>query len=184
IVDGDGAEQPWDGQAVGELLVRGATVASAYYKNPHDSAAFTDDGWFHTGDVASIDQDAVLQITDRTKDLIKSGGEWISSVDLENALMGHASVREAAVIAVPHEKWSERPLAVVVLAEGAGRFRSKVVVAGIESGDRVQILSGLSAGETVVSSGQFLIDSESNIDAELARMERAVDGVPDSEPAE
>ena len=114
IVDDAGQIQPWDGKAVGEIQVRGPWVTSGYYNNPTGAAQFTDDGWFRTGDVASIDPDGYVQITDRTKDLIKSGGEWISSVDMESTIMGHPKVLEAAVIAVPHEKWVERPLACVV----------------------------------------------------------------------
>jgi fatty-acyl-CoA synthase len=114
IVDDAGQIQPWDGKAVGEIQVRGPWVTSGYYNNPAGAAQFTDDGWFRTGDVASIDPDGYVQITDRTKDLIKSGGEWISSVDMESTIMGHPKVLEAAVIAVPHEKWVERPLACVV----------------------------------------------------------------------
>ncbi len=106
---------PWDGQSMGELEIRGAYVASAYYGSEEDGDRFTDDGWFKTGDIASIDPSGFLEIRDRSKDLIKSGGEWISSVALEGALMGHPAVAEAAVIAVPHPRWIERPLAAVVL---------------------------------------------------------------------
>ena len=112
-------EAPWDGKTVGELEVRGPWVASSYYNAPEEQHRWTADGWFRTGDVASIDPEGYVKIVDRTKDLIKSGGEWISSVDLENALMGHPAVLEAAVIAVPHPKWQERPLAVVVFKDGA-----------------------------------------------------------------
>ena len=114
IVADDGTVQPWNGQAVGEIQVRGPWVASSYYENPSGAAQFTADGWFRTGDVATIDPDGYVQITDRTKDLIKSGGEWISSVDMETTIMGHPEVLEAAVIAVPHPQWVERPLACVV----------------------------------------------------------------------
>jgi fatty-acyl-CoA synthase len=114
IVDDTGREQPWDGQSVGEIQVRGPWVASGYYNNPAGAAQVTPDGWFRTGDVASVDPEGYVQITDRTKDLIKSGGEWISSVDLERTIMDHPKVLEAAVIAVPHERWVERPLACVV----------------------------------------------------------------------
>ncbi len=114
IVDDAGAVQPWDGKSVGEIQVRGPWITSGYYNNPAGAAQFTEDGWFRTGDVAAIDPEGYVQITDRTKDLIKSGGEWISSVDLETTIMGHPKVLEAAVIAVPHEKWQERPLACVV----------------------------------------------------------------------
>ena len=114
IVDEIGAVQPWDGKSVGEIQVRGPWVTSGYYNNPSGAAQFTEDGWFRTGDVAAIDPEGYIQITDRTKDLIKSGGEWISSVDMETAIMGHPKVLEAAVIAVPHPQWQERPLACVV----------------------------------------------------------------------
>ena len=108
---------PWDGTTMGELRIRGPWIASEYYKDERTADAFRD-GWLYTGDIAVITKEGYIKITDRTKDLIKSGGEWISSVDLENALMSHPAVFEAAVIAVPHEKWQERPLACVVLHEG------------------------------------------------------------------
>ncbi|HLY25818.1 MAG TPA: long-chain fatty acid--CoA ligase [Aggregatilineales bacterium] len=108
-------EIPWDGKTMGELQVRGPWIAGSYY-NPVDPVNnFTKDGWFRTGDVVMIDHEGYIKIADRTKDLIKSGGEWISSLDLENAIMAHPAVAEAAVIAIPHQKWVERPLAVVVL---------------------------------------------------------------------
>jgi fatty-acyl-CoA synthase len=116
VVNEDGIA-PWDGKSVGELQVRGPWVTGSYYKLPK-SDSFTDDGWFRTGDVVTMLPEGYISITDRTKDLIKSGGEWISSVDLENAIMAHPAVKEAAVIAAPHPKWMERPLAVVVLKEG------------------------------------------------------------------
>jgi len=118
IVDEEGRELPWDGASMGELQVRGPWVVSAYYDNPESAERFTADGWFRTGDVATIDAEGYVQITDRTKDLIKSGGEWISSVDVENLIMSHPKVLEAAVIAVPHPKWVERPLACVVPKPG------------------------------------------------------------------
>jgi fatty-acyl-CoA synthase len=111
-------EAPRDGKTPGELEVRGPWVASSYYHAPEERDRWTADGWFRTGDVACMDQDGYIRIVDRIKDLIKSGGEWISSVDMENALMGHPAVREAAVIGVPHPKLQERPLAVVVLKDG------------------------------------------------------------------
>ncbi|MGQ0662181.1 MAG: 3-(methylthio)propionyl-CoA ligase [Pseudomonadota bacterium] len=115
VVDGAGAALPHDGKAVGELLVRGPWVTSGYYKDAAaNAAAFDGEGWFRTGDVVNIDADGYIQIIDRSKDLIKSGGEWISSIDLENAAVGHADVAEAAAIAVPHPKWQERPLLIVV----------------------------------------------------------------------
>src|SRR4051794_27664269 len=115
IVDGEGRRLPHDGVAVGELLVRGPWVISAYYNDETASkAAFDAEGWFRTGDVCAIDPDGFLRITDRSKDVIKSGGEWISSIDIENAAMGHPDVAEAAVIGLPHPKWAERPLLIVV----------------------------------------------------------------------
>jgi fatty-acyl-CoA synthase len=114
-----GTEVPWDGKAMGELHVRGPWVAKSYHLNPSEADKFTMDGWFRTGDVVTIDPEGYVRITDRAKDLIKSGGEWISSVDLENALMGHPAVREAAVIGLPHPRWSERPVACVVLKAGS-----------------------------------------------------------------
>jgi fatty-acyl-CoA synthase len=116
---GDQGEQPWDGRSVGEIQVRGPFITGSYHRVPQDPEKFTGDGWLRTGDVASVDELGFVRISDRTKDLIKSGGEWISSVDLENALMAHPAVAEAAVIAIPDEKWSERPLACVVVKAGA-----------------------------------------------------------------
>ena len=119
IVSDDGVELPWDGETMGELQARGPWVIRGYFKRDPTPEHFTADGWFRTGDVATMTPDGYMRITDRTKDLVKSGGEWISTVALEGALMGHDGVLEAAVIAVPDEKWSERPLAVVVrTAEG------------------------------------------------------------------
>lgn len=116
VVNEDG-EVPWDGKTMGELAVRGPWIASEYYKDDRTAEAFKD-GWLYTGDIAVMMEFGYLKLMDRTKDLIKSGGEWISSVDLENALMTHEDVFEAAVIAIPHEQWQERPLACVVLKEG------------------------------------------------------------------
>jgi fatty-acyl-CoA synthase len=113
----DDGEAPWDGKSPGELEVRGPWVASRYYAEAE--GRWTADGWFQTGDVATIDPDGTMKICDRTKDLIKSGGEWISSVDLENAIVGHPAVLEACVVAVPDARWAERPLAVVVLRDGS-----------------------------------------------------------------
>ena len=109
---------PWDGEAMGELEVRGPWVAAQYYNTIGPDARFTEDGWFRTGDIVTIAKEGCIELTDRAKDLVKSGGEWISSVALETALMGHPAVAEAAVVAVPHPKWDERPLAVVVLKAG------------------------------------------------------------------
>jgi fatty-acyl-CoA synthase len=114
----DESETPWDGKTTGELQVRGPWVASSYYRLPAGDK-WTADGWFRTGDVVTIDPEGYIKITDRLKDLIKSGGEWISSVDLENALVAHEAVKEAAVVAVPHPKWQERPLAIIVVKDGA-----------------------------------------------------------------
>lgn len=123
LVGPAGEHLPWDGESAGELEVRGAWIAAAYYGGadgehlrPEDK--FSEDGWLKTGDVGVISTDGYLTLTDRAKDVIKSGGEWISSVELENALMAHPDVAEAAVVAVPDEKWGERPLATVVLKEG------------------------------------------------------------------
>jgi fatty-acyl-CoA synthase len=118
VRDDEGADVEWDGEAMGELEVRGPWVASGYYDTPEQADRWTDDGWFKTGDIASMHPRGFIQIKDRAKDVIKSGGEWISSVELENALMAHPAVAEAAVIAIPDEKWTERPLAAVVLKEG------------------------------------------------------------------
>jgi fatty-acyl-CoA synthase len=112
-VDDHGQEVQWDGKTFGELQVRGPWVIGAYYNDPRSDDAFMD-GWFRTGDVVNISADGYMQIVDRTKDLVKSGGEWISTVEVESAIMGHPAVLEAAVIAVPHPKWQERPLALVV----------------------------------------------------------------------
>lgn len=117
IVDESHNELPWDGQTMGELQVRGPWVIKSYFKREPTEEHFSPDGWFRTGDVATISEDGYMQITDRTKDLIKSGGEWISSVDLENALIAHDKVLEASVIAIPDDKWDERPLAAVVPTE-------------------------------------------------------------------
>jgi fatty-acyl-CoA synthase len=118
VID-DHGEVPWDGQTPGELEVRGPFVAASYYNLPDEGTRWSADGWLRTGDVVTVDAEGYMKITDRTKDLIKSGGEWISSVDLENALAGHPAVREAAVVAVPDAKWVERPLAVVALKKDA-----------------------------------------------------------------
>jgi fatty-acyl-CoA synthase len=119
-----GEELEWDGKSAGELEVRGPWIAGAYFggvdgepTRPADK--FSEDGWLKTGDVGTISPDGYLTLTDRAKDVIKSGGEWISSVELENVLVSHPDVAEAAVVAVPDEKWGERPLATVVLREGA-----------------------------------------------------------------
>ncbi|MGA8308467.1 MAG: long-chain fatty acid--CoA ligase [Terriglobales bacterium] len=115
----EAGEVPPDDQTLGEVQLRGPWVAASYYHLPEETNKWTGDGWFRTGDVGTLDAEGYLKIADRTKDLIKSGGEWISSVDLENALVAHPDVREAAVVAVPHPTWQERPLAVIVAREGA-----------------------------------------------------------------
>lgn len=124
----DGEEVPRDGKTAGDLEVRGPWVAASYFKMPEEAVRWTSDGWFRTGDVSTWDDSSRIRLVDRSKDLIKSGGEWISSVDLENALMGHPAVREACVVGVPHPKWQERPLAVVVLKENANASQDELRV--------------------------------------------------------
>jgi fatty-acyl-CoA synthase len=116
LIGADGTEQPWDGASDGELEVRGPWVTGSYYLEDDEDKFH--DGWLRTGDIGRLSADGYLTLTDRAKDVIKSGGEWISSVDLENQLMGHPAVREASVVGVPDERWGERPLATVVIAEG------------------------------------------------------------------
>jgi fatty-acyl-CoA synthase len=118
---------PWDGESSGELQCAGPWIASDYYNDPRSRESFTDDGWLRTGDVAVVDPKGRIRLVDRTKDLIKSGGEWISSVDVENELMAHPSIAEAAVIGVPHPKWSERPLACVVVKPGETLTEKEVI---------------------------------------------------------
>jgi fatty-acyl-CoA synthase len=128
ILDEAGLAQPHDGKSMGELLVRGPWIVSGYFDDAEASAAAIEaDGWFHTGDVATIDPDGYMQITDRRKDVIKSGGEWISSIDLENAAVAHDDVAEAAVIAVPHPRWGERPLLIVAPAAGRNPDRDGLI---------------------------------------------------------
>ena len=127
IVDDDGNSLPWDGVAYGALHVRGPWVCSDYFKLDGSAESHTEDGWFETGDVATIDANGFMAITDRTKDVIKSGGEWISSIELENTVMGHEGVAEAAVIGVAHPKWTERPLLVVVRAAGTNATRDELL---------------------------------------------------------
>lgn len=128
VVDEEGREIAWDGKQMGELLLRGPWIASEYYREPERSKEAFAGGWLHTSDMVTVDEEGFVNIADRAKDLIKSGGEWISSVDLENQIMSHPAVREAAVIAIPHEKWFERPAACVVLHEDQ---RGKVTEADI-----------------------------------------------------
>jgi fatty-acyl-CoA synthase len=127
IVDDEGKELAWDGVAYGSLQVRGPWICSDYFKLEGKSSSHTADGWFDTGDVAIINEDGYMSITDRTKDVIKSGGEWISSIDIENTAMGHDAVSEAAVIGVAHPKWTERPLLIIIRAEGASLERDEML---------------------------------------------------------
>ncbi|GAX88448.1 long-chain fatty acid--CoA ligase [Effusibacillus lacus] len=122
VVGQTGEDVNWNGQEMGELLLRGPWIADEYYRDERSRDTFVD-GWYHSGDVAVVDEEGTIKLVDRTKDLVKSGGEWISSVDLENALMAHPAVFEASVVGVPHPKWDERPIAFVVLKEG---FKGKV----------------------------------------------------------
>jgi fatty-acyl-CoA synthase len=129
IVSEKGDEVKPNGKDAGEILLRGPWIAAEYYREPEKSAQTMRNGWLHTGDIASIDEEGYIQIVDRTKDLIKSGGEWISSVDLENAIMAHPDVLEASVIGMPHEKWDERPLALVVpKKEAEGKLTEKDII--------------------------------------------------------
>jgi fatty-acyl-CoA synthase len=152
IVDPEGRELPWDGRATGDLLVKGPWIVSGYFKG--EGGDPLRDGWFPTGDVASIDADGFLQITDRSKDVIKSGGEWISSIDIENIAMAHPAVAMAACIAVPHPKWDERPLLVVVRKPGVevsaadllGFFEGKV--AKWQVPDAVEFVDAIPLGAT------------------------------------
>jgi len=125
ITDDDGREMPWDGKTFGRIKVRGFAVAKAYYRS--DEQILDKDGFFDTGDVGTVDRYGYMQITDRSKDVIKSGGEWISSIDLENLAVGHPKVAEAAVIGVKHPKWDERPLLVIVLKEGQSATRDEIL---------------------------------------------------------
>lgn len=127
VVDDAGSEVPWDGETYGELLVRGPWVAEEYHNRPAATEAAFEGSWLRTGDIVTIDADGYIEIVDRTDDMIKSGGEWISSVELENAIMAHEAVREAAVIGVSDERWGERPVAMVVLAEPADADREQLV---------------------------------------------------------
>jgi len=125
IVDGEGKELPRDGKAFGDLLVRGPWILKEYFKGAGGNPLR--DGWFPTGDVATIDPDGYMQITDRSKDVIKSGGEWISSIELENIAVAHPEIAEAAVIGVRHPKWDERPLVVAVKKAGANVTREELL---------------------------------------------------------
>jgi fatty-acyl-CoA synthase len=127
IVDDEGNRLGHDGETSGELLVRGPWVTSGYFNDDEANAvAFDDEGWFRSGDVAAIEPDGHIRITDRAKDLIKSGGEWISSIDLENTAVSHPDIAEAAAIAMPHPKWTERPLLIVVPRDGVSLTKDSV----------------------------------------------------------
>jgi fatty-acyl-CoA synthase len=125
IAGPDGQSLPSDGSASGRLLVRGPWIASGYYRESENSA--WEDGWFDTGDIATIDEQGFLSIVDRAKDIIKSGGEWISSLDVENVAMSHPAIAECAVAGLPHPQWSERPLLVVVLKDGANATKEEIL---------------------------------------------------------
>jgi len=125
ITDDGGRRLPWDGKTFGRLKVRGPAVAKAYYRD--DAGILDDEGFFDTGDVGTIDRYGYLNITDRSKDVIKSGGEWISSIEIENLAVGHPKVAEAAVIGVRHPKWSERPLLVIVLKQGQSASKAEIL---------------------------------------------------------
>jgi fatty-acyl-CoA synthase len=125
ITDDANKSLPWDGKTFGRIKVRGFAVARGYFKEGHE--AIDDQGFFDTGDVGTMDRYGYMQITDRSKDVIKSGGEWISSIDLENLAVGHAKVAEAAVIGVRHPKWDERPLLVIVLKEGQSATKDEIL---------------------------------------------------------
>ncbi|MFT3815921.1 MAG: 3-(methylthio)propionyl-CoA ligase [Acidovorax sp.] len=126
IVDSEGKEQPWDGKAYGDLLVKGPWIVDSYYKSDSGKSPLVD-GWFPTGDVATIDADGFMQITDRSKDVIKSGGEWISSIDIENIAMAHPAIAMAACVGMPHPKWDERPIVAVVKKPGAEVSREELL---------------------------------------------------------
>ena len=149
IRDDDGVEVPRDGTTTGTLMVRGPWVADSYTA-PVDGSKWTDDGWFDTGDIAAWNADGYFVIADRAKDLIKSGGEWISSLDMENAIAAMPAVREVAVIGIPHEKWQERPLACVVLVDGEAvgidQVRDRLADAGFarwQMPDRIEIVDSI-----------------------------------------
>jgi fatty-acyl-CoA synthase len=127
VQPGSTDEVPWDGESSGELQCRGNWIAASYYDDERAAESFTDDGWLRTGDVATIDERGRIRLVDRTKDLIKSGGEWISSVELENEIMSHPAVVEAAVIGVGHPRWGEAPLACVVRVEGSEVTEDEII---------------------------------------------------------
>jgi fatty-acyl-CoA synthase len=152
IVDDDGTELPWDAKTFGNLLVRGPWVLGQYFKG--EGGDPLQGGWFPTGDVATIDADGYMQITDRSKDVIKSGGEWISSIDLENLAVAHPGVAQAAVIGIAHPKWDERPLLVVVRKPGAEVTKDELIrfyegkIAKWWTPDDVQFVDAIPLGAT------------------------------------
>jgi len=129
VVGADGNEVPHDGKSVGEIYIRGPWITSSYHNDPRTEECFVD-GYWKSGDAATMDEHGYIKVTDRFKDIIKSGGEWISSIDLENAIVAHKDVVEAAVIGLPHPKWQERPMALVVLREEAKARTSKDEIIG------------------------------------------------------
>ena len=126
IVDDEGQVQPWNGESTGEVRVRGNWICSGYY-GVEENSSHDEEGYFGTGDVACMDPDGYMRITDRTKDVIKSGGEWISSIELENVAVGHPAVKEAAVIGVPHPRWTERPLLIVIREPGVELGKEEIL---------------------------------------------------------
>jgi fatty-acyl-CoA synthase len=152
IVDDEGVELPWDGVTYGHLLVKGPWIIASYYKN--EGGDVLQDGWFPTGDVATIDADGYLQITDRSKDVIKSGGEWIGTIDLENIAMAHPAVQQAACIGVAHPKWDERPLLLVIKRPNMEVTREELIaffegkVAKFWMPDDVAFIDALPTGAT------------------------------------
>lgn len=177
IVDEDGEEQSWNGRDQGELMVRGPWVADSYFREPASTALR--DGWFPTGDIVNIDEDGFLKITDRKKDVIKSGGEWISSIDLENALMHHTHVAMAAVIGIPDTKWAERPIAFVVARSGASLSGEDLLihledrVAKWWLPDEIHFVSELPLGAT----GKVLKRKLRDIHASNTKMKTSVESV-------
>jgi fatty-acyl-CoA synthase len=156
IVDDAGKDLPWDGKTYGNLLARGPWVISSYFKEDSDPLLYDErgDGWLQTGDVATIDRDGIMQITDRSKDVIKSGGEWISTIDLENLAIGHPAVANAAVIGIAHPKWDERPLLIVAKRPGAEASAADILsiyegkVAKWWTPDDVQFVEAIPLGPT------------------------------------
>ncbi len=152
IVDDDGKELPWDGATYGHLLVKGPWIISRYFKD--EGGDVLQDGWFPTGDVATIDEDGYMQITDRSKDVIKSGGEWIGTIDLENIAMAHPAVLQAACIGISHPKWDERPLLLVIKRPGQEVSREELLkffegkIAKFWMPDDVSFIEALPMGAT------------------------------------